>query len=212
MKTIVLTIIISFMFAVFTLAQGQFGLGESFADTKHTRDQSAENRTQVNLQLGSQFFTGDFTGTGFGTYISPDISHQLNNSFKLRLNTTLYQGYGHGFYGYNTVEARHQTVKRDITTATVSLSGLYTVNPRLSLHGTVYKQFDLAPVDLEVHPNAFNFEYEGFTAGFNYNVTESFRISGSIDYSRGSAPYSPFYNPNRTYFNQNQYSRSPFYW
>lgn len=213
MKHIVFTSLFIFLTAALSLGQGQFGLEDSStADGMRSGIHSEANKTQLNLQLGSHFFSGDFTGTGFGTYISPDVTYQANNSFKLRLSTTLYQGYGHQFYSYDLFESRPQSVKRDITTATVSLSGFYAVNPRLSLHGTVYKQFDLAPIDPDIHPNAFNFEYEGFTAGFNYNVTESFSISGSFDYSKGSAPYSPLYNHNRTYFKPGSYSRSPFHW
>lgn len=211
MKWIVCKLFFSFLLPSLSLGQGQFGLEDSFsAADMHSGIQTGANKTQLNFQLGSHFFSGDFTGTGFGTYVSPDITYQASNSIKLRLNTTLYQGYGHRFYSYGSSETRPQSATRDITTATVSLSGLYAVNSRLSVHGTVYKQFDLAPIDPDIHPNAFNFEYEGFTAGFNYHVTEKFSISGSFDYSRGQAPYNSLYN--RTYFNQNPYIHSPFLW
>jgi hypothetical protein len=165
-------------------------------------------KLQVDLQLGSMFFSDSQYGSGFGTYVSPVVGYPVNDRLRLRFGTTVYQGFGHTLYHYNPAEGTFSHSRHDISTATVFVSGSYDINPNLTIFGSAYKQLDLRPAEPAMNPQAINFEREGFTAGFNLRLTEYMQINGMIDYSRGSGlnQYNPYYHtPGR-------FDRSPFIW
>ncbi len=166
------------------------------------------DKLQVNLQLGSIFFTGNNTGSGFGTYILPVVTYPINNRFKMRFGTNIYQGYGHTLYHFSTDNGMVYQGRQNISTATVFVSGSYDFNPNLTIFGSAYKQFDLNQPQVEMNPQAINFEREGFTAGFNLRLTENMQINGMIEYTRGSGidSFNPYYST------PTLYHRHPLMW
>ena len=77
---------------------------------------------------------------------------------------------------------------------TVYVSGLYHVNPKLTIAGTAFKTFDLAPQNNEINPQSLDFSNEGFIIDVEYKVTENFRINAGFSYQKQN-PYNYYYNP-----------------
>jgi hypothetical protein len=184
--------------------QKQHGLG-TIAENP-TRPDHAKLR--VNLQMGSVFFSGNHIGSGFGTYISPTVSYPVDKHFQLQFSSSFYQGFNHSFFNYGLKENQTNITKRNVSIATMRVSGIYHLSDRLSLHGMAYKQFDMTAPQPTANPQGFRFTNEGFSAGFNFNVSDNFQINGAIDYSRG---FNPYYNRN-LFQNQNPYLLPAFYW
>lgn len=192
------------------LAQSGFGLPKQQGFGGVAQNPTAPDHAKLNvkLQMGSMFFSGNHSGSGFGTYINPIISYPVAKRMQLQFSTSFYQGFNHAFYNYEPAERQLNLTKRDVSVTTVRVSGIYQLSDRLSLHGTAYKQFDMTAARPTANPQAFRFDNEGFTAGFNFNVTDNFQINGAIDFSRGSNPY---YNRN-LFQNQNPFMQPAFTW
>jgi hypothetical protein len=95
---------------------------------------------------------------------------------------------------------------RNMSFSTISVSGIYAVNPSLTIIASGYKQMPLNGLTTEANPRALDFSSEGVMVGFHYRVNENVHISGSVDYSRGNS--SGLYR--RTNFNDPFHS--PFAW
>lgn len=200
-----------FLFATWsTFAQTGFGLQkqQGFGGMAEKQIAPDHAKLRVNLQMGSMFFSGNHIGSGFGTYITPIVTYPVAKRLQMQFSTSFYQGFNHSFYSFDQSEKQLSLTKRDVSVTTVRISGIYQLSNRLSLHGTAYKQFDMSAPQPTANPHAFQFNNEGFTAGFNFNVTDNFQINGAIDYSRGSNPY---YNRN-LFQNQNPFMQPTFNW
>jgi hypothetical protein len=191
MKTTKIILILFLSAALNVSAQTGFGLQnqQGFGGIAERQTAPDHAKLKVNLQMGSMFFSGNHIGSGFGTYIAPIVTVPVDKRFQLQFSTSFYQGFNHSIYTFEPAEKQLNLTKRDVSVTTVRVSGIYHLSDRLSLHGTAYKQFDMSAPQPTANPHAFQFNNEGFTAGFNFNVTDNFQINGAIDYSRGSNPY-----------------------
>lgn len=193
---------------VFIMAQS-FGLPatQAFRGLENPAQKTEKPQLRLNMHMGSMFFSSSAFGSGFGTYVAPVVTYPATKKFQLQFGTTLYRGYNQPMLGFNPAEGSLNFSQRDMSTATVHVSGLYQVNPRLTIHGSAYKQFDLMAVPT-ANPQAFNFEQEGFSAGFNFRLTDNIHISGAVDYNRGNN----LYHNRGILNNRNGFMQPAFYW
>lgn len=144
------------------------------------------SNSHVSLNMGSVVFT-DFTGhTGFGTFVNPTISTPVSKKFSLQFGTSFYQGFGQPVYSLNQETGGIGMTRQNISMTTITVSGVYAVNPKLTVHAAAYKQFSTRPLLQEANPRALEFSAEGVAVGFNYKVSDKFEINGMIDYSNGN--------------------------
>lgn len=173
------------------------GMAQQTENQDYTTQASESQTPKVNVNLGSTVFT-DFSGhTGFASWITPTFSKPITKKFSMAFSTSFMQGYNMPMYTLNPEDGGIQMQSSNISTTTVSLSGIYAVSPKLTLMTSGYKQFQNSPLLQEANPRAIDFSGEGISIGFNYKVNDRFQINGAIDYSRGYNPRhyrNAFYN------------------
>ena len=80
--------------------------------------------------------------------------------------------------------------------ALIYVSGDYIVNEKLTISGTVYKEFSFNNSP-DKYPALRDIEGKGMIMGINYRPAENFHINASFEYYRGNNPFrtNPFYHP-----------------
>ncbi|MBU1010959.1 MAG: hypothetical protein KKD74_12570 [Bacteroidetes bacterium] len=148
--------------------------------------QGVFSNSHLSLNMGSVVFT-DFSGnTGFGTFVNSTISTPVTKKFSLQFGTSFYQGFGQPVYTLHQETGGIGMTRQNISMTTITVSGVYTVNPKLTVQAAAYKQFSTRPLLQEANPRAIDFSAEGVAIGFNYKVSDKFEINGMIDYSNGN--------------------------
>jgi len=136
-----------------------------------------QKKLRFSAEVGTFFGTGFGNGSYFGTYVSPHLSYKVSPKFTLsggmRLETSFmntfnepgYSGYGHPGYYYPG-----------------------SLNDRLIVSGTVYKQFDLFSNPDPAY-GSFDNDIKGIIMGVDYKLGENVFIRGEIEISDGYRPY-----------------------
>lgn len=188
-------IIISFILLIvsFLPSYGQYRFSGSYLPKSHGISESNNYVSpRVSLGLSSTYFTTPFGTSVFGTNIAPSLLFQVKQ--KLQIETGMsYQTY---FMNSKSSTKLDGSVNQNenISTGMIYISGIYELNPKTTIRGTAWKQFDLSDQKSNKNPRATNFEAEGFNVGINYKVNDHFQIDASFDYSNGYNPYGPAYN------------------
>jgi predicted porin len=170
----VIIIIVFFFFGL--QAQSQIG-------DYRISDYHLTKKPSCSLKMGSQFATGMNGNSIFGTSISPSVIFPVKPKFSIEAGIS-YQSL---FLNSRNSEST-QSGSNHFSLGSVYVSGLYELNPKVTLRGTAWKQFDLSSSKL--NPRAIDFEAEGINIGVQYQVTEKFRVEASFEYSNGNHPCS----------------------
>jgi hypothetical protein len=191
MKKILISVI--FLSLSFLHSYGQYGFSGPFLSKSQGVSRNTNSLSpKISLGLSSTFHTTPFGTSVFGTNIAPSISFQVKP--KLQIETGMsYQTY---FMNSKSSPQLDGSVSQNANTSTgmIYISGIYELNPKTTIRGTAWKQFDLSDQKSTINPRATNFEAEGFNVGINYKVNDHFQIDASIDYSNGFNPYRSAYN------------------
>lgn len=142
-------------------------------------DYSFAKKPYYSLKIGSQFTTQMNGNSLFGTSISPSIILPLKPKFSIETGIS-YQSL---FLGPG-ISDDSQSGSKHFSLGSIYMSGLYELNPKVTLRGTAWKQFDLS--SSKMNPRVIDFEAEGINIGLQYEVTEKFRIEASFEYSNGN--------------------------
>lgn len=155
----------------------------------------------VSVTLGSSFTSFSPGVSAFGTYIMPEFTFPVTEKFAVRAGI----GYSNMFFltpgnegsvfGQNNAQYGH-----------VYVSGIYQLNDKVTIAGTAYKTFDLAPQPQnQANPRALDYSNEGIAVNVDYQVSD--RVSFNVGFSyQKSNSYGNYYNPGG--YNMNP---SPFY-
>jgi hypothetical protein len=173
---------------------GQFLYSYPFSHPSHfASNNNGKISPSVRLGLSSTYYTSPTGNAVFGTNISPSVSFQLKP--KLQLETGMsYQTFFMNTKNAMAGETNQINQSGNISVGLLYISGIYELNPKTTIRGTAWKQFDLSAPKTTLNPRATNFEAEGFNVGINYKVNDHFQIDASIDYSNGYNPYRSVYN------------------
>lgn len=171
------------------------------ADTLHQKDNKNFNRIDIARSLAktkirSDISAGVFIGTGSGnrvftgTYIAPDFSVPVNG--RLSLHTGLMITYFSGYQFANpSFENQNSNPSRNTTRSLVYINSAYKLNDRLTLSGTVYKDFSVLG-GYQPSPEFIEGDYKGMIMGIDYQVGKNAVIRGQVEFS--DSPYhSQFY-------------------
>jgi hypothetical protein len=174
-----------------------------FQSAQDHSDSFIPKKMDYGLQIGSGFaaFSG---GSAFSTYISPHMSYGISKRFRLSGGITILNAYLNLGSRYSSL-LNETSVKGSNTSALVYLSGEYLLGNRITIEGTVYKQFNLfgnTPGYKSFQAN----DPQGIYMSVRYKIMEHLQFEAGFGYSKGYNPDNPFYaNP----FG-NQYT-DPFY-
>lgn len=163
-------------------------------------NESTGFKPDVSVSLGTSFSSFAPGFRSFGTYVMPEFILPVSKKFAVRAGV----GYSNVFY---STPANEGTVfgGNNLQYGTVYVSGIYQVNPKLTIAGTAYKTFSLVRKRDDTNPFEPDYSNEGFAINADYKVTEKFRINVGFSY-RKQNPYNYYYSPGG--FNMNP---SPFY-
>jgi hypothetical protein len=158
--------------------------------------QDQKPKTDYGLQLGTMFTTSTGYGSGLVSYIAPHMGYNVSSRLKINagisiINTNLmgYQPY------YSVLNSEQQKTSGNLTSALVWLNGQYMLNSRLTLSGTVYKQFSVFDNLPGNSPYKSLNDFQGVNFGFSYKATDHFTIDGSIGITKGYSPFNYYTDP-----------------
>ncbi len=162
--------------------------------------QLLKQKPDYGLSLGTSFTTSGY-GSGIISYVSPHLGYSISPRFKINTGISIMNT---NLIGYKPFYNTEQKFNGNFTSALVYLNGQYLVNKKLTLNGTVYKQFSLLNDPANPYSNTGNFE--GFNVGFSYKPAENFQIDAGFGYSNGYNPYQ------QDIFRTNPFGHSYFPW
>ncbi len=152
-------------------------------------------KPDVSISLGTSFSTFGPGYNMFGNWIMPEFTVPVSKKFSVRAGI----GYSNMYFSGPNTEGALIQPNNNLQLGTVYVSGIYSVNNKLTIYGTAYKTFDLKPVNQnEINPRALDLSEEGVMLNLDYKVNENFRFNVGISYQRQN-PYSNMYAPGGFY-------------
>lgn len=158
-----------------------------------------------SVTLGSSFTSFAPGASAFGTYVMPEFTFPVTKKFAVRAGI----GFSNTFY---TTPENEGTIfgQNNTQYGHVYVSGLYQLNEKVTIAGTAYKTFDLAPQNPnQVNPRALDFSNEGIAVNVDYKVSENVRFNVGVSYQKYNS-YGNFYNPGGFNLNQSPFNNSGF--
>jgi len=165
--------------------------------------QLLKQKPDYKLQFGTMFSTTSGYGSCISTYVSPEIGYSLTSRFRINGGISIITTNLFGvtpFYSMNS----EQKVNGNYTSALIYLNGQYKINERLTMNGSVYKQFNLFDDPPGNRYSKLN-DRQGFNMAIDYKAAENFHIQAGFGYSKGYSPY--YHDPFGA-----SYGQSPFSW
>lgn len=152
---------------------------------KEITDFLKKKKFKAGIEAGTVFGTGFGNGGYFGTYVSPHISYPLQPRINISTGIMISNYFG-GNYLNPSVEGFNSYPSGNVLHTLIYVGGSYNLNERLTLSGTVYKEFSLLNNESEISEQN-NFDYKGFIMGIDYKVGKNMYIRGEIEIS--DSPY-----------------------
>lgn len=155
----------------------------------------------VSVTVGSSFSSFGPGFNSFGTFIMPQFTFPVTEKFAVKAGI----GFSNIFY---STPGNEGTIfsQNNAQYGQVYVSGLYQLNEKVTISGTAYKTFDLAPQNPnQPNPRALDFSNEGIAVNLDYKVNDHVSFNVGVSYQKYNS-YGNFYNPGG--FNMNP---SPFY-
>lgn len=146
-------------------------------------------KIQYSFAMGSQF-----SRFGSAAYFQPGLQYSVSNRFRVFASVNILNTFGPSF-GRNTFETGYPGAAGfSRQHYVVQAGGNYTVNSRLNLTGSIWRDFSKQNRLTQEPVNLFSpMGSSGMLFRANYKVTENFSISGGFRYSNGNQFYNPLY-------------------
>ncbi|MCB2220798.1 MAG: hypothetical protein KQI35_10415 [Bacteroidetes bacterium] len=164
-------------------------------------------KLDVNVELGTYFSTSSGYGSGFGTYIAPELSYALTPKFRLTAGLRVFQT--------STInEGTSSTLlypfpyHGNAFGSLIYVKGNYLLTENLMVSGTAFKQVDPFRMNHQGVPGP-SLDYQGIIMGLDYKIGENFFIHGEVEFSNG-AGYRGMSPLNSGFNHSNPFMRNPF--
>jgi hypothetical protein len=164
-------------------------------------------KLDVNVEFGTYFSTSPGYGSGFGTYIAPQLSYILTPRLRVStglkvfqtnsFNEQLYSPFLHPFPYYG-----------DAFGSLIYVRGDYLLTENLMISGTAFKQVEPFRMNQQMVPHP-SLDYQGIIMGVDYKIGEHFYIHGEVEFSNGSG-YRGMSPLNSGFNHANPFQRHPF--
>jgi hypothetical protein len=179
---------------------------ESYFSRYQMKDQNQHNQLQIHFDIGTSFSNIGGFGSMFTNYISPQISYPLSEKLNLQvggiLSTNFLTGQGTTIPSF-TGNLKNNTFSQYLLYA----KGIYKLSDKLEIRSSVIKSINNAPDLFKMNSNMLNLNYESYSLGFDYKLSNSVRFGANFNIINDKNPYylrpfgnkingiSPFYNP-----------------
>ena len=170
------------------------------------KDESTLNLKKVDYSLntGTSIFSMGSMGSGSMYYVAPEFSYQFSPKFRFRGGVMFTQQNFKANPDNLDMKSNYQYYVPSGPSTTVYASGDYQVNSRLSLTGTLIKNFS----DNRYSQNGFDNSYQMMSMGLNYKITDHLHFGAGVSLYQGSGLNSLYYN-NPYMYRYNFYNNYP---
>ncbi|HLN54130.1 MAG TPA: hypothetical protein VK212_10515 [Lentimicrobium sp.] len=153
----------------------------------------------INTNISSGVNFGRLSsGNYFQSFLSPSIGFPVNK--RLSVSTGITYSYSR-LNDVPVLELGTGSIKRisgDINTLTINAAGLYRVNDKMHVTGSVYKTLNPS-FNARLSSDALQMEAKGMSVGIGYQLNENTYIGAEFRMEQGN---SVFYNPYNNSFNR----------
>ncbi len=158
---------------------------------------------RFNMETGMRFGTFG-QGNFLQSFVNPSFSIPMNKKLTISAGVS----YSHTLLNNTSLISNTGEIRQhsgEINTLTMHTSGLYRVNEKLTVSGTVFKTINPA-LNSRLNPNAINMEAQGVAFGLGYQLNESLYIGASIKMQQGNSNYHHYSSPFRSSFHSDPFS------
>ena len=147
---------------------------------KDKRPFSEEKRLNVNVQMGASVSTVNNSAL-FTSYMSPSVSYKVTSKLTIKAGAMAMSGnFNNSNLYYGSSDSYSNSQNQNNFTYLLFAQGEYKVNDRLLLRGTTMKE-----VNALISQNGFSMNH----IGFDYKISEHFRIGGDFSFAQGRNPF-----------------------
>ena len=158
----------------------------SEADEESGKNSKGDNRTSVQMELGSSVST-DFNGnSAITTYVAPHIRHQINDDLAISGGVIMSQTFLNGWTNYSIDGS---PMPSSITNTTLYGSIEFRLNERMLVYGTIYQNISSMPYGFG---HGRGTDGLGYSAGMNYKISDKSFLQIQIHRNSGYNPFSPY--------------------
>jgi hypothetical protein len=153
-----------------------------------------------SLNTGSMFYSGSLKGSTF--YIAPEFSYVFSKKFSMT-GGVIFMNNNYNFSSGNQSQSGTETrlfAQPNKYEAIVYARGNYQVNSKLTISGTLIKNFNDQSSNT-LQNQAWNNSFQMMSMGLNYKLTPHMTIGAGVRFIQGNALNSPsMYNFNSPFY------------
>ena len=156
------------------------------ADLESGKKSRRDDRTSVQMEVGSSVST-DFKGnSAITTYAAPHIRHQINGDLAISGGVIISQTF---FNGWTNYSMDGKPLPSSVTNSTLYGSIEYRISERMLVYGSIYQ-------NIYSMPAGFGYGNQidglGYSAGMNYKISDKSFLQIQIHRNSGYNPFSPY--------------------
>ncbi len=158
--------------------------------------QNTNKKLNVNVNMGTSVAVshGNFYSS---YYVAPAFNYQVNPRLNVRVGVV----YMNATIPPISISENQSYSYPAVNNISVFTEGRYSVNPRLTLSGSAYKQVNTNTQSM--NPKALDYGMQGVSVGFDYKLSEGIHVGAQINFQNNTNPY---YNP---YYRYSPYGMYP---
>jgi hypothetical protein len=158
---------------------------------------ASQNKMHVNIMAGTEFSTAPGYGSGIATYFLTGITYPVGKRFSIGggvgiLNTTPVGVHSSSFETFGTFGNANST------STLIYVTGQYLLSQRITVSGTLFKEFSAFNSSPEYQRAQRNLPEGGYMK-VDYKINDFMHIEAGFGYSRGVSPYNGLYSGSPIY-------------
>lgn len=164
-----------------------YTMPKEFINQENTAEEPANDacsRLRIGAELGAGI-SGSKYHSAYSTYAAPHLNYRATDRLQLNAGVRLSVGHINNAYLWHSAEGLQKANGR-FTSAMYYTQGLYQVNERLTVSGSVFYEKNQMPVP-EMNPAAF--DRSGYSFGATYRLSRHTTIGVEIQQTQGQSPY-----------------------
>lgn len=155
---------------------------------------ASQNKMHVNVMAGTEFWTAPGYGSGIATFLMTGITYPVGKRFSI--------GGGIGIMNTTPVGVHSSSVETfgpsNTTSTLVYVTGQYLLSQRITVSGTLFKEFSAFNGSSDYQRSQKNMPEGGFMK-VDYKINDFMHIEAGFGYSRGISPYNNYYSGSPMY-------------
>jgi hypothetical protein len=157
-----------------------------------------EQKLTFGLSGGTGVSYSSAYGASMSTFLAPHLSYRVSPKFSVNAGLRLQVNSLNNSFSYPTGEGNAVTFYRPATQTFLYTEGVYQVNKKLTLSGTVFAEINTFDIP-GLKSSSYNLNTYGGILGMQYKVGKNSTISAEIQISRGASPQqgNPLFYPGR---------------